>query len=312
MTRGARVGTGVDTRCRRGGAGPRSEPIRTVTTRQETARDRGRRIVRLLPDAAFTPRYAGAHGAGRGRTDLPGRSDRRTVCAAPASAKHARMDPSTRWPRPLEGARRMFLDNMSGVRSKALDARRRASLDPRPRQAHGGWSAVYHSFAFDAAPRSWVDADWPRGLRARIEPPRRTSPGCSRGSRRSSERCVYVIPYPEAREGLRKHFDQIVGAVPPMEADPEGARKRTEALQNWAASRARLHQDRPGRVADAGDCNADAVQLRTRRQLAEAVLALYEKGLAFTPRFLNPAVFEHHEDWFKRDQSARPGARSRS
>ena len=30
------------------------------------------------------------------------------------------------------------------------------------------------------------------------------------------------------------------------------------------------------------------------------LLALYEKGLAFMPRFLNPAVFEHHEDWFKR------------
>ena len=51
---------------------------------------------------------------------------------------------------------------------------------------------------------------------------------------------LYVIPYPEAREGLRKHFDEIVGAVPPMEADPEGARKRTEALQRWAADRARV------------------------------------------------------------------------
>jgi short-subunit dehydrogenase len=51
---------------------------------------------------------------------------------------------------------------------------------------------------------------------------------------------LYVIPYPEAREGLRKHFDEIVGAVPPMEADPEGARKRTEALRNWAADRARV------------------------------------------------------------------------
>ncbi|MEJ0043609.1 MAG: glutathione S-transferase family protein [Rhizomicrobium sp.] len=30
------------------------------------------------------------------------------------------------------------------------------------------------------------------------------------------------------------------------------------------------------------------------------MLALYEKGLPFTPRFLNPAVFEHHEDWFKK------------
>ncbi len=30
------------------------------------------------------------------------------------------------------------------------------------------------------------------------------------------------------------------------------------------------------------------------------MLALYEKGLAFTPHFLNPAVFEHHEGWFKK------------
>ena len=29
------------------------------------------------------------------------------------------------------------------------------------------------------------------------------------------------------------------------------------------------------------------------------LLALYEKGLEFTSRQLNPAQFEHHEDWFK-------------
>ena len=29
------------------------------------------------------------------------------------------------------------------------------------------------------------------------------------------------------------------------------------------------------------------------------LLALREKGLAFTSRFLNPANFEHHEDWYK-------------
>ena len=29
------------------------------------------------------------------------------------------------------------------------------------------------------------------------------------------------------------------------------------------------------------------------------LLALYEKGLDFNRRQLNPAVFEHHEDWFK-------------
>ena len=29
------------------------------------------------------------------------------------------------------------------------------------------------------------------------------------------------------------------------------------------------------------------------------LLALYEKGLPFESRFLNPGKFEHHEDWFK-------------
>ena len=30
------------------------------------------------------------------------------------------------------------------------------------------------------------------------------------------------------------------------------------------------------------------------------MLALYEKGLEFTPRFLDPTVFEHHQEWFKK------------
>jgi glutathione S-transferase len=30
------------------------------------------------------------------------------------------------------------------------------------------------------------------------------------------------------------------------------------------------------------------------------LLTLYEKGLEFTRRQLNPAIFEHHEDWFKK------------
>jgi glutathione S-transferase len=30
------------------------------------------------------------------------------------------------------------------------------------------------------------------------------------------------------------------------------------------------------------------------------LLALYEKGLEFTPRFVDPTRFEHHEDWFKK------------
>lgn len=55
---------------------------------------------------------------------------------------------------------------------------------------------------------------------------------------------LYVIPYPEAKEGLRAHFDQIVESVLPLEADPEGARLRTEALQNWAADRAKVFMEK--------------------------------------------------------------------
>jgi len=54
------------------------------------------------------------------------------------------------------------------------------------------------------------------------------------------ENQLYIIPYPEAKDGLKKHFDTIVESVLPMEADPEGARKRVEALQRWAADRARV------------------------------------------------------------------------
>jgi NAD(P)-dependent dehydrogenase (short-subunit alcohol dehydrogenase family) len=55
---------------------------------------------------------------------------------------------------------------------------------------------------------------------------------------------LYIIPYPEMKEELRKRFDMIVDSVLPMEADPEGARKRVEALQNWAADRARVFAQR--------------------------------------------------------------------
>src|SRR5208283_4448041 len=51
---------------------------------------------------------------------------------------------------------------------------------------------------------------------------------------------LYIIPYPEEREHLAQHFKQIVDAVLPMEADPEGARQRTEALQNWLKDRQSL------------------------------------------------------------------------
>jgi NAD(P)-dependent dehydrogenase (short-subunit alcohol dehydrogenase family) len=43
----------------------------------------------------------------------------------------------------------------------------------------------------------------------------------------------YIIPYPEEKEALERHFKEIVDSVLPVEADPEGVRKRQEA---WGRS----------------------------------------------------------------------------
>jgi len=63
------------------------------------------------------------------------------------------------------------------------------------------------------------------------------------------ENALYIIPYPECREGLKMRFDAILDAVPPVESDPEGVRTRTEALQNWASQRTQVFAD--GKKADA-------------------------------------------------------------
>jgi uncharacterized damage-inducible protein DinB len=71
----------------------------------------------------------------------------------------------------LESGRQTFLDNVTGISlEEALDAGGgfRSILGLAKHTA--AWTAVYHSFAFDEAPRSWVETDWPRGLRERIEP----------------------------------------------------------------------------------------------------------------------------------------------
>jgi NAD(P)-dependent dehydrogenase (short-subunit alcohol dehydrogenase family) len=49
---------------------------------------------------------------------------------------------------------------------------------------------------------------------------------------------LYCIPYPEEHDNLIAHFKAITDAVLPMKADPEGARRRTEALNAWRAGRA--------------------------------------------------------------------------
>jgi NAD(P)-dependent dehydrogenase (short-subunit alcohol dehydrogenase family) len=54
------------------------------------------------------------------------------------------------------------------------------------------------------------------------------------------ENQLYIIPYPEVQAGLETHFAAILAAVLPMDQDPEGARKRTEALRAWQKEHALL------------------------------------------------------------------------
>jgi uncharacterized damage-inducible protein DinB len=70
----------------------------------------------------------------------------------------------------LEAARQMFVDNVKGVSiDAALDAGGGYRSIIGLVKHTAAWTAVYHSFAFDDAPRSWTETDWPRGLRQRIE-----------------------------------------------------------------------------------------------------------------------------------------------
>ena len=71
----------------------------------------------------------------------------------------------------LDETRRTFMANVEGLTlEELLDAAGgyRSILGLAKHTA--GWTAVYHSYAFDAEPRSWDRTDWPRGLRERIDP----------------------------------------------------------------------------------------------------------------------------------------------
>jgi short-subunit dehydrogenase len=59
---------------------------------------------------------------------------------------------------------------------------------------------------------------------------------------------LYVIPYPEEREALERHFKEILDSVLPVEADPEGVRQRLEcwkALGDMAAEKAKKDPAKP-------------------------------------------------------------------
>ena len=57
---------------------------------------------------------------------------------------------------------------------------------------------------------------------------------------RFRDNALYIIPYPEVKEMIAGHFAQIVDAIPALETDPEGAKKRTEALMEWARGGAKV------------------------------------------------------------------------
>lgn len=51
---------------------------------------------------------------------------------------------------------------------------------------------------------------------------------------------AYIIPYPEVRAELEKHFGEIIESVAPMASDPEGAQRRVQALEDWRTGRIKV------------------------------------------------------------------------
>ena len=67
---------------------------------------------------------------------------------------------------------------------------------------------------------------------------------------------LYIIPYPEEREALEAHFKKIVDSVLPMEADPEGARRRVEAFKAIGERAMEEAKKDPSKAAGVGFGNA--------------------------------------------------------
>lgn len=63
---------------------------------------------------------------------------------------------------------------------------------------------------------------------------------------------LYIIPYPEEKEALEKHFEQIVDSVLPLEADPEGVRRRQAAWKAMMESALEEARQNPGKPVQPG------------------------------------------------------------
>ena len=42
-----------------------------------------------------------------------------------------------------------------------------------------------------------------------------------------------IIPYPEVRQALERHFAEVLAALPPEDSDPEGVAKREAAMKQY-------------------------------------------------------------------------------
>lgn len=51
---------------------------------------------------------------------------------------------------------------------------------------------------------------------------------------------LYIIPYPEARQGLEMRFKAILDSIPAPNTDPEGVKERNEAMAQWIAGGAKV------------------------------------------------------------------------
>ncbi|MXP25256.1 SDR family NAD(P)-dependent oxidoreductase [Altererythrobacter indicus] len=62
------------------------------------------------------------------------------------------------------------------------------------------------------------------------------------------ENRFYIIPYPEAREGMEAIFKQALDALPPANSDKEGQEKRAQAMYKYIAARNKMDQERYGQA----------------------------------------------------------------
>jgi NAD(P)-dependent dehydrogenase (short-subunit alcohol dehydrogenase family) len=66
------------------------------------------------------------------------------------------------------------------------------------------------------------------------------------------EEQLYIIPYPEEKVALEKHFKEIVDSVLPVDADPEGTKKRQEAFRVIGERAVEEAKKDPDRVLSVG------------------------------------------------------------